>query len=116
MVAHHRHEPPTPQRHHADQEQSDGGDAAWKGEVELQEQEGQDDDEAIEKLRVALSGLLQNSSMLAAFMCSLASAVYAQPPTDPACYNSVKIAACIQWCAMAPSFCASVRVSFLRAT
>ena len=104
MAAHHRHEPPTPQRHHDDQKQSDDGDAAWKGEVELQEQEGEDEIEIIEKLRVALSGLLQNSSMLAAFMCSLASAVYAQPPTAPACYDSVKIAACIQWCAMGSFF------------
>jgi hypothetical protein len=110
MAAHHRdhHEPPSspsppsPHRHHVDLQragQSKGGFAAG-----VEPEEDQDDSEVVEKLRVSLRELLQNSSMLAAFMCSLASAVYAQPPTVPLCYNSVKIAACIQWCAMGSFF------------
>jgi hypothetical protein len=110
MAAHHRdhHQPPSsasppsPHRHHVDLQRAGQSKGGFDAGVEPEED--QDDNEVVEKLRVSLRELLQNCSMLAAFMCSLASAVYAQPPTVPLCYNSVKIAACIQWCAMGSFF------------
>ena len=76
-----------------------------------------DDASEVADLRATLHATLQNTGILAAFMCALAGQIYTSPPSKPICYGQCMVDAqvVVEWMAMGCFFIAIIQTVVLAA-